>query len=136
MTLPGWLVFWKCLCCLALLSLGGCGQSETVPITGRVTLDGKDLPEGSIKFFYGDQLPGGVGNVQDGKFTLNCKPQGKMRVEITAVRDKTGVDPNSETTGAREQYLLAEYNLESKLTADVTREGEKHFVFPLLSKKK
>ncbi len=127
---------WASLGCIALICFSGCGPKDTVPVSGSVTFDGVNLPEGNIKFFTSDQLPAGIGKVIDGKFSLNCKPLGKLRVEITAVRDKTGSDPHSETTGSREQYLPAEYNLQSKLTADVTADGEKQFVFPLVSRKK
>lgn len=127
---------WLLVTCFAVLWCSGCGQRETIPITGRVTLDGVDLPEGNIKFFYGDQLPAGVGKVQNGQFSLDCKPLGKLRVEITAVKDNVGVDPNSETQSPRMQYLPEVYNLQSTLTANVTEDGEKNFVFPLLSRPK
>jgi hypothetical protein len=127
---------WAIIGCIALLCCSGCGAKDTVPISGTVTFDGANLPEGNIKFFTADQLPAGIGKVIDGKYSLNCKPLGKLRVEITAVRDKTGADPHSETTGSREQYLPAEYNLQSKLTANVTADGEKQFDFPLVSRKK
>lgn len=127
---------WFIFGCLALLCFSGCGPKDTVPISGSVTFDGANLPDGNIKFFTGDQIPAGIGKVIDGKYSLNCKPLGKLRVEITAVRDKTGADPHSETTGSREQYIPAEYNLQSKLTANVTADGEKQFDFPLVSRKK
>jgi hypothetical protein len=119
--------------CLGLLFLLGCSPRETVIVRGNVTFNGNALPAGSIKFFYGDQLPAGVGKVRDGKYELECKPRGLLRVEITAVKELGAANPGDEKTASRIQYLPERYNLKSKLTAEVTQDSKNEFNFELLS---
>lgn len=82
---------------LALSLLAGCGDSTSgnrAAIQGEVTLDGKPLAQGAIKFTPMENTPGVVTGVpiQDGRFQLPPEigaAVGWNRVEITAMR-KTG----------------------------------------------
>lgn len=118
---------------IGLIFVLGCAPRETVIVRGTVKLDSNPLPEGNIKFFYGEQLPAGVGKVRDGKYELECKPRGLLRVEITAVKELGAADPSDERNGTRIQYLPERYNMKSQLTAEVTPDSQNEFHFSLLS---
>lgn len=124
-----------------LVSIGagapGCGPSgpKTYPVSGTVTFDGQPLPTGFISFtpVEGDIAPD-AGKVTDGKFEFRAQA-GKKRVEINANRQAVGakIDPAMGAVPS-EQYLPAEYNTKTVLTAEVKPDGENRFEFPLKSK--
>jgi len=128
---------------LALLSLAvllaGCGGSPRLAVTGTVTLDGTPLKEGYIQF---RPLPGTPGptagaEIVDGRFSIAEEKgtfAGTFRVEITAMRDTGGTvmdDMTGKNLPAHEQYLPAQYNSQSELTAEVTTTGPNQFEFRL-----
>jgi len=117
-----------------LLITAGCDRATGVKINGTVTLDDAPLPTGSIKFFYGDQVPAGIAEIKAGRFTCDCKPEGKMRVEITAIRDATQVDKAAGMGVPKVQYLPRRYNMDSELTADIAADATKELEFKLSSK--
>jgi hypothetical protein len=115
-----------------LLIAGGCGTSgpETYPVSGTVTFNGTDLPEGYITFTPQDaaQAPD-AGEIKDGRFAFRAKA-GPKKVEIQASRP---VGPENPIMGQRpqEQYIPEKYNVASELTAEVTADGENEFQFSL-----
>jgi hypothetical protein len=120
--------------CLAALPLAGCAPSgpRTYPVSGTVTLDGQPLPEGHITFMpVSDDASAAAGKVTAGQFAFQAQA-GNKRVEIMANRAKQGaaVDP---AMGAAplEQYIPAQYNTESTLTAEVKVDGANQFEFQL-----
>jgi hypothetical protein len=89
---------------LSLIGLAGCGPSggagNRAAVTGQVTLDGKPLAQGAIKFAPMDQTQGVVtgANIHDGHFELPAETGaavGWNRVEITGMRKsgKKAQDP-------------------------------------------
>jgi hypothetical protein len=121
--------------CLSAFLLGGCGSRQPgVKISGTVTLDNQPLPSGSIKFFYGDQIPAGIGEITTGRFECYCLPKGELRVEITDVRAAQQADKAAGLGVPKIQYLPKRYNAESKLTAYVTESTTEEFQFKLTSK--
>jgi len=57
------------LLALFLLSLIGCGGSGLVPVTGKVTLDGKPLTSGNVAFHPSGTTPAAYGTIQsDGTY--------------------------------------------------------------------
>ena len=116
---------------LCLLGYGTSGP-QTVAVTGEVTYDGAPLEQGDILFIPQDQtLAPEAGKIKDGKYSLQAKP-GTCRVEIRAV--KNGPDtPVFEGQPLASNFLPPEYNLQSKLTAEVKPSGENHFPFTLSS---
>jgi hypothetical protein len=115
---------------IALLFGVGCAESEYVPVTGVVTWQGVPMPVGEVIFMPADNRTSpAAGKVENGAFQFMSKP-GQMRVEIQAARETGEVHP---TDGYKltELYVPARYNIESELTAEVTRGGENHFTFDL-----
>jgi len=127
------------LICLSLAMLG-CG-SDRHGLTGKVTLDGQPLEDGSISFrpvgdtagpTAGATISGGEFRVEPNAGTL----PGEFRVEITASR-KTGEqmydDLRGGTVEVHRQFLPARYNSASELTATVSESGPNQFQFDLQS---
>ena len=115
---------------VALLSLiaicGGCQSDdvERTTVSGSVTLDGKPIPRGQIRFIP-TSGPVWSARIKDGRFTTEGTkgvPVGDLQVRIEAVRTpswyKGGVAPEGEDTPL-EQYLPKKYNLQSELTMTI-----------------
>ena len=78
---------------LVALGLTGCGDGgpSLVPITGKVTLDGKPLPFKSVRFVPDDKTPGqgaGANTLADGTYSL-------IAVRPGAVKDILGATPGA-----------------------------------------
>lgn len=115
--------FLTCLLLAILPVLSGCGDSSgTVPVTGKVTLDGEPITEGDILFRATDGSPSHAGKIQDGIYSAEVSP-GEKQVEITAYRDVPGKfreDNPGERTPVREMYIPQQYNRASTLKIEVT----------------
>jgi len=134
---------------VALLLLAGCGSGrpETVPVSGKITYDGKPVTEGKIVFHpeQGRSASGQIG--PDGSYTLTTFDKGdgavlgKHRVTIKSTRVTGPQQPKSfaeevaqgqqkdakPSPGGQVQWLVpAKYAAKktTPLTADVTRDGE------------
>jgi hypothetical protein len=106
---------------LAALLLGGCEPSgpKLVPVSGKVTIDGKPLTIGSIQFVPENARPayGEIGS--DGSFKLKTDEAegvvlGQHKVVVTA-QETAG----TEATGESVRYI-APQRYGSPLTTDVT----------------
>lgn len=133
--------------CISFGVLSGCGGEEegplTVQVSGTVTYDGEPLPEGRIVLRPAEgEGRGYSGRIEDGSFSFETEP-GNKKVEITASRE-VEVDPSEvspeeqvqlEEEGGTvpEQYIPAQYNKETTLTAEVTEGGDNSFSFELES---
>ncbi len=106
-------------------------DSQSQPVSGTVTLDGKPLPEGEVYFIQPGQAPS-IFPVKDGDFAGQARP-GTHRVEICAYRarkDKVG-SPGQNMTPPPENYIPEKYNSKSELTAQVEPSGTKPFKFEI-----
>lgn len=125
---------WMLIFFLVSLLLG-CGPSgvKKYPVSGTVKLSDGPLPDGHIVLMpvEGGGAPD-ADKIVDGKFAFQATP-GKKRVEITASRESGPVDPVM-GQAPREEYIAAEYNVESKLTAEVTSSGPNTFEFTVTEK--
>lgn len=125
---------WFFLVTVATLLLG-CGPSgpEKYSVSGTVKVGDTLLPEGYIVLapVAGGGAPD-AGPITAGKFSFKASP-GPKRVEITASRESGPVDP-AMGQAPREEYIGAEYNVESKLTAEVTASGPNQFDFTVSEK--
>jgi len=119
---------------LLILAVLGCagGTRPTSPVSGTVTLDDRPLPEGTVYFkTVGtgavDALP-----VKEGRFEGRAE-EGERRVEVTAYRSRT-VGTDKMKGDVQESLVASRYNLESKLTATVSRGGKNTFQFAVKSR--
>ena len=128
---------------IACHTLVGCGSSSDLPpaypVSGKVTLDGKPVPEGRILFRdAAGKLRGDGGTITNGEFAFESTA-GKKKVVITAQREvpgKKGVPaaPGEPAPPLMEQYIPKAYNDQTTLEADVTDTAEKNtFDFSLTS---
>lgn len=73
---------WCCVVLLAALVASGCdpsGKSSEVKVTGKITLEGQPIPNGSIMFLAADgATPTGGGSIKDGEFVASVPPGEKI----------------------------------------------------------
>jgi hypothetical protein len=116
----------------ALFSCGGCGSSgpELKPVSGKVTLDGAPVPEGTIVFLPTEQTSGPTtgASITQGLYEIPEEKgaiAGAYRVQITSVQ-KTGKKipagtpaPPGTMVDELRQVIPAKYNSSSELSAKV-----------------
>jgi hypothetical protein len=104
--------------------LVGCQRDSMVEIAGDVTIEGKPLEEGTIRFAPRNQQGPSAGTtVQHGKYHLRLLPGTKtVRIEAFKTLGERPADPsmpNARMTPVKQQLLPNNYNVESTLTCDV-----------------
>jgi hypothetical protein len=117
---------------LAILMPGCSGESiERATVSGSVTLDGKPLSSGQIRFrpTGENRGPGWSAWIKDGHYTTEGTkgtPVGELRVEIDGYRTPswykpTTAPPDDDVQGMipQEQFLAPKYNLQSELTMSI-----------------
>jgi hypothetical protein len=118
----------------------GCsGGSKVGEVSGQVTLDGKPLEEGVVRFAPVDgKTPTASALIAGGKFSEKV-PVGKHRVEISAPRLPKGFNSSKELKRgtvdegpALEELIPARYNAQSKLETEV-KPGRNDIKFELTS---
>jgi hypothetical protein len=137
---------------LVTVVLCGCGGSEQelprAKVSGHVTLDGKPLPEGVIRFIPTGEAQGPKTSavIAEGRFLLE-EEQGPVvgthRIIIEST-DNGGYAPDDEeaiprlrASGVKRINVVrvpAIYNSRSTLTETVSTEGPNEFTFDLKSK--
>ena len=131
-----------------LLLCWGCGGNDGPPrstVKGRITLDGVDIPEGTITFFpaSGTKGPTAGTSIAAGRYSLTSERgplAGRYRVEIHGSR-KTGRQVPAPGPVVNPKALVDEivetvpkrYNLQSTLEADV-KPGRNDLDFTLTAK--
>jgi hypothetical protein len=123
---------------LSLLGLlvvaAGCGDNFA-PVSGRITLAKKPLPNAKVVFQPAstekDPGPGSIGTTDaDGRYTLqlmtgkgNGALIGKHKVSITAYNEVAEEGKPAHLKGFGTPLVGPEYNTETKLTFEVSRGG-------------
>jgi len=126
-----------CLMCTLILAPGcssGPKEESTVKVTGEVQLDGKPMNDGEIIFVGESGTVPNVIPIQNGTFAGTATP-GKKTVKIHAYR--TGKPPPTATDSVgefKENYIPDRFNVNSKLTAEVTASGVNPSKFEVQSK--
>ena len=119
---------------LLVMSFAGCGKTgpEVVPVTGRITLDGKPLEKADIVFQPDGSKPPSSGRTDaSGRYELVYKRGvmggnvGPNTVQITISSDVVANPPN----------IPARYNTESDLKKEV-KSGQNEFNFDLTTNEK
>jgi len=129
-----------------MTGLAGCGRNKLgrLGVSGKVTLDGKPLPQGLIQFEPVKRGPGKVGSgtsIKDGEYsipTLKGLPPGEYRVRIhSSVAPEQGQGEAMPGAGPRaigREIIPPVYNRATTLTANVTNSGASTFDFELKSR--
>ncbi|MFO0808562.1 MAG: hypothetical protein U0746_08065 [Gemmataceae bacterium] len=126
---------------IAILAAAGCGGGGDKPgvVRGEVTLDGKPLASGLIRFVPSDGKTGTAdAKIVDGRFVAEKVPPGAKRVEISAAkvtgRQKAYDTPDSPVVETTVELLPAKYNVKSELTMTVKPGEQDAPKFELTSK--
>jgi hypothetical protein len=118
---------------LAVAILVGCGSSDGTnrgSVTGKVTLDGQPVQEGSIVFTPTAGTTGPMSFVQiaNGSYSIAAGDRGpvvgKHKVGIEAYRDAGTVDDGG--APLKDQIVPAKYNKETTLVVEVTKGSNTH----------
>jgi hypothetical protein len=70
------------LALLAAAALAGCHSNRPLTITGKVTLKGRPLPSGIVRFFYGTDRQSMATVETDGTFAVTDVPPGPVTVTV------------------------------------------------------
>lgn len=140
---------WQILAMAAVFCASGCGGTGVAPVSGKVTLDGKPLPNATVIFLPDSQElnpgPGSQGKTDaSGHYALQLMTKevkgavvGRHKVSITAF-EGDDVVPSSgyEPSPFRKALVPPEYNAETKLTFSVPARGSAEANFELSSQPK
>lgn len=115
----------------------GCGNKtdapDRFPVTGKVTWNGKPLPEGELSFVAVKGGSTDVATISGGNYLLETTA-GAKRVEIRSFQSTADpqIDPATGTSVPdRTQIIPQQYNDQTTLTADVTADSENRVNFDL-----
>lgn len=117
-------------------SLVGCGakyKEHRSVVSGKVTFEGRPIPEGTIRLKSLEKAPRSacMGVIKNGNYTIDVRggvPVGEYSVSIEAIRQVPGVEPipveemGTEYTPT-EQYIPEKYNKRSELRIEITPES-------------
>lgn len=116
----------------AALVVSGCGSGAGV--SGTVSYDNQPVDGGGIAFIpSGDKQPAASGRIIAGRYEIprsDKLPAGKYTVQITWLKSsgkkvKSETDPGTEVEETT-QVIPVEYNLQSKLSVDITSGSNTH----------
>lgn len=125
-----------------LLCSEGCEKKrqevKRVRVSGKVTLDGKELQTGTIVFDPENGEPPAVMNILDGRYE-GLAPVGKNRVRLSAItkmsmKEKMGFDGPGYDTPVEVNALPPRYGEKSEIFREVTETGPNEFNFDTKSK--
>jgi len=123
---------------VVVMKLPGCSRSDgRLAVSGAVSIDGKPIESGSIRFQPADlQKATGSGSiVRDGKYSIPAEhglTPGKYQVSVQA-SEKTGrlIPDPQKLKGPVEEYAEIRYQEAGKLEVTVDPKGPTKFDFPL-----
>lgn len=116
------------------------------PVSGTVTLDGQPLPEGIILFAPsggpGEAVASATGKIENGQFSIpraQGPVPGKYKVSISHTdqpegRIKIELKKPGKKTASTKELIPAEYNSQTKLTAEIPKGGRSDLKYELKSK--
>jgi len=107
----------------AVLFAAGCSDPTVADVSGNVTVGGKPLAEGSVKFVPKDgKSTTAGGTVKDGRYSVRMSP-GTMIVSFSAGKvigkKKAYNTPDSPEIPITAEALPAKYNVKTELTLEV-----------------
>lgn len=128
------------VCTLLSLCFVGCGADTggRIGVSGKVTFQGKPLASGTIEFSPTDGKGSPSGStIADGEYSVPAAQglmPGNYTVKISAVdgaAQDTTQAPGESTTVVNKELIPAEFNVNSKLKAEVTATGSSTFDFTI-----
>lgn len=127
--------------CITLAS--GCaneGGPSGQPVAGKVSLDGKPIENGKIVLSHVDGRSAAAGEIKNGEFHLRSSDgaiPGKYRVSIHSEKKTGKTIPHPDITGSKIEEVVeavpVEYNVNTKLEAEIKADGENALEFALKS---
>ncbi|MCA9223447.1 MAG: carboxypeptidase regulatory-like domain-containing protein [Planctomycetales bacterium] len=134
-----WRLFAFCVFAVLAPLAVGCG-GDTMgrrAVDGTVTLDGKPLSHGNVRFEPQQQAAGTSAGavIADGAFHIDSEqglPPGVYRVSISCP-GVVEANQDADEGGLAEELVPARYNQNTTLEATVAPDGKNHFTFDLTS---
>ena len=115
---------------LIVCFVAGCGDG-LLEVSGNVTYEGEAVEQGTISFVDAATSSSVAVPIENGAYTLRTSP-GSKRVEIRASRPLPPERQTQPEMGLMyDDYIPAEYNRASTLSANVSESGERTFDFHL-----
>jgi len=125
-----------CFVGLAFVWNSGCDSGlkrpPIVQIKGTVNLDGKPMTQGEIRFEVAGE-PGHELQVKDGAFSGEANI-GKNRVEVKMYKEGPPLSTDPEKKPTKINVIPAQYNSQTKLSAEITSSGASDLKFDVTSK--
>ena len=131
--------------CSLMAGCGGPSGPVKVTVTGKITLDGKPVPNGQVIFSdAAGVVAADSGDIKNGQFSFRST-LGSKKVSISSMQasaDKKAAvggipgDPVSEKNPATvyEDIIPEKYNSKTELKVDVTQKGPNDFPLTLTTK--
>ena len=133
-----------CAGALVIALCAGCGSGgyKTVPVSGKVRLDGKPLADATLMFvpivdgLSNDPPPSSVGTTnKDGNYDLVISSNAKRKGAVTGMHKVFitlgAKGASAETKRTYHRHLPAEYNRKTKLECEIPAGGRKDADFDL-----
>ncbi len=124
---------------LAFVVFGvGCGPSEPagpklVPVKGSVTLDGKPMESGDVIFTAPGNVHTASFEVKGGAFSGQAAP-GDNKVAVMSYKQGEAVQMGDQKFGGeKENFIPAQFNHQTTLSAKVAEGGANEFKFEVTS---
>jgi hypothetical protein len=130
-----------------LLALGCGGSKKIVPVSGKVTVDGKPMADLTVTFSPEAEpgsIEGGISSTgktnADGEYTLTTSDGrkgaqvGKHRVSIVLLAADPGDGDHRPRPGSLKNKIPPKYNDQTILKCDVPAGGKNDADFPLTNK--
>lgn len=126
-------------------TVAGCGSEESgpprLPVSGKVTLDGKPLEAGAITFIPAADGPATAATIAEGAFQVaraEGPSPGPYKVEIISVQSTGRQIPSPDDPSAQIEESLniipTHYNARTQLQVEVKPDAENAFEFDLSSR--
>jgi hypothetical protein len=125
---------------LAVLGFGQAGDGDRVSISGTITVDGKPLDQGTIRFYCEDRSPFVAAGsfLKAGEYSIPRSAglvPGKYKILISGLRDPSNpalwYQAGTDASVTAEEPLPAQYNRESNLFIEIKEGGRHSFDFDL-----
>lgn len=102
-------------------------EEPTYEVTGKITLDGKPMPQGTISFELDPPQGKGpvIAEITNGTYSARV-PAGKQKVQFHLEKKVPSTMAGEEGQVVSTEGLPARYNRESKITMEVSAEKEKN----------